>query len=1316
MILAAQGSLFQTGRATLSPLRYAAIMRIRQAAVLLLIGLTCDPPPGLADAPHAGLAEVNVLPKYEMWIPDPEVSELRPDAVTPHTPWARRYAGRGMKLVVIAPRWTQRATVELQQRFAFDAVPVMTFFHHRWADTDGPHYGWIRFGTASYMTERALAALRSAYRPDVIVLGWLDGTIVPAEVEEAIHDAVAAGSGLVVINPKRLSKSIEALIGRCARVPDEKLRPIVDGIPMRLLPPMPAMAPRDFLGRGARFHAMEGGGRVAVVDYAPLSMTRSTNCWLSPPGATESGKGIRDIHYDYYCSLVGRVVLWAGDNMPIVRLGAWGGLASTVDTSAGSARLGALRVISHGVPLPDAAAELVVRDLEGIVEHRASITIADEHIVLDVPALPEGDHYADVILRDRNGLTLEWGTAHFTSTSGARVTSLAADGPSFRPEQPLPIRVALGGELTNSTLKVSVFDLHDRQVWKRAIEARATVEGPIALTADVRHVATVQCRVVATLRRGDVVLSRRTIHVPIVQAPPPPDQFQYGAWASINASFVRRQTARILADHGVRTGILGGDMADWGRLNVMAGPYITRHISSNDTSAKGLIVRKPCLTDPQFLEAEWKKLREKTEQFRHHSPIAYSLGDDQGMMREPLDGCVSPTCLEHFRAYLADQYGSVEALNASWGTHYAGFDEAAPLSLPEALKTRAYPRWADHRLYMDRLFVEIHRDSRRLIRGIDPGARVGFEGPLAENSWIGFEWKQLLDVVDQMAPYPNGWKWDIIRSFAKPNLLFGGWSGAYPMYRYPDDRRSYPWFMLFQGANIYYFFSTYGWSEAGDQSMGLAPDLRVLPNLAEATANINRIQQGIDRLVLGAERVTDDVAILFSRQSQHATMVSPRIPIRDFDISAGWTAYIATHDHNWALNTEAMLRLLDDMGLSYVFVDHTDVAAGALTRRGFRMLVMPMSHAISGETADAIRQFVEAGGSMLADFKPAAFDAHVKPMERGHLDNVFGFERRGAPTQGLRDEMVTLADLSKHEIGAIDDEKDEHDTWTVPIDEILQFTAAGERRNDLGARVPLPVDASVTIAGGEAAVTSDEGTPVFITRRHGKGRACLMNMAPQHYLTLRCAGRGLGMQVRMAEFLATAGVEPDIRAKAVGGHTARLRLFRFRDGDADLVGILRPHKRLLDEPEAFADRSPRPFRIEFGRKRHVYEVIGRTYHGHLDALEIKVPVATPMLLAALPYKVDAIDAEARQENGRVTVTADVKADAAGIGRHVIIVRVTDGEGRRRPEYGLDVIADGGRGVHAFNLALDDPSGTWTFDLEDVATGTRRALTFDIAAP
>jgi hypothetical protein len=1257
--------------------------------------------PAVSDA-QLGLSEKNVLPAYRMWLEDPAYSELRPDIVTPHTPWARPYAGRSLRIVVIAPRWTQRATIELQQRFDFDASAVMTLFHHTWGGKDGPHYGWIKYGTREVTTARVLSTLRSLHPPDVIVIGWLNCSILPADVERAILDRVTAGSGLVIFNPKPLSDTLKSLIAPCEPVSAEAVHAIVDGIPMQHLPPLEPSAPRSLIGQGAKFYQVQGGGRIVVVDYSPLPPAPSSNCYFSPPGATLTGKSIRDIHYDYYCSLAGRTILWAGKNMPRVRLTGWENLSDHIDAQAGPGDLGALRVISDNVPA-NMSVELVIRAFDSTVEHRSALIISDNgQLGLALPHLKSGGHYADVFLRDAGGRTLDWGTKYFTSTGGSKIVSITTDRKSYKPTQPMSVTIAMEGNLAGARLEVNVFDTHDRLVWSRSGDAQPQV----SMQADVSNVLTVQCRVQAILSQARRVLAEDAIKVLIRQSQPLADQYQYGAWASVNASFVRRQSARLLAEQGIRTGILGGDMDDWAELNVMSGPYITRHVSLNDTSQRGLLVRKPCLTDPAFLKQEEEKLRTATDYYLHYSPPAYSLGDDQGMMREPLDGCISPTCLIAFRKYLREQYSSLKNLNASWGTDYASFDEAMPLSLPDAIASGQYPRWVDHRLYMDRLFVQTHRDARAVVRDVDPEARVGFEGPLGDNSWIGFEWKQLLDVVDQMAPYPNAWKWDIVRSFARPNLFFGGWYGAYPMYRYSDDRRFYPWYMLFQGANIYYFFATYGWSEAGDQSMGMAPDLRSLPCLSETSAAVQRIQQGIDRLVLGAQRQTDGVAILFSRPSQHAAMITPPVPTRDFDTDPGWTTYLATHDHTWALNTEANLRLLDDMGLSYVFVDHTEIAAGRLQEGRFKMLVMPFGHALSAQESRAIKDFVAAGGAVLADVQPAIFDLHGKPLKQGRLDDVFGVKRAGFSfTKPLRDEMMTLADLTQHKsLPDAAEAEDQGDPWGIPVDEILQFTVAG-KSDDVGERVPMPVDTTVTTGDGKASVATDVGTPVFITNTYGKGHACLMNIAVQHYLTLRAAGRNLGMQDILGRFLTDAGIKPEVSVLPVGKHAARVRVFSFRDDRARLVALLRSHKRLHDEPSAFADRSPRSFVVKFPEQGHIYDVLNRRYHGDSDRLDLQIPVATPYLLAVLPYKVTGLNAAIRQDHRTVRIDTTVEVSDGNPRRHVIYIRITDSEGKRRPEYDMDIVASDGRGSHMFNLALNDPKGKWTIHLEEVVSAT-----------
>ena len=127
-------------------------------------------------------------------------------------------------------------------------------------------------------------------------------------------------------------------------------------------------------------------------------------------------------------------------------------------------------------------------------------------------------------------------------------------------------------------------------------------------------------------------------------------------------------------------------------------------------------------------------------------------------------------------------------------------------------------------------------------------------------------------------------------------------------------------------------------------------------------------------------------------------------------------------------------------------------------------------------------------------------------------------------------------------------------------------------------------------------------------------------------------------------------------------------------------------------------------------------MINRTYHGHSDRLELQIAVATPILLAVLPYAVTAVSAELSQDNRTVTIQPSVQVADGTPGRHVVYIRITDADGRPRPEYTTDIIADDGRGSHTFNLALNDPAGQWTIDLEDIATGTTATATMQIQLP
>ena len=93
-----------------------------------------------------------------------------------------------------------------------------------------------------------------------------------------------------------------------------------------------------------------------------------------------------------------------------------------------------------------------------------------------------------------------------------------------------------------------------------------------------------------------------------------------------------------------------------------------------------------------------------------------------------------------------------------------------------------------------------------------------------------------------------------------------------------------------------------------------------------------------------------------------------------------------------------------------------------------------------------------------------------------------------------------------------------------------------------------------------------------------------------------------------------------------------------------------------------------------------------------------------MFFASLPYRVMALPLEVTITEHQVAIDMTVETTSDTPGRHVIHVVVTDPTGRVRPEYGANVVADGGRARHAFNLALNDPGGRWHVMARDVATG------------
>src|SRR5207249_1684686 len=109
------------------------------------------------------------------------------------------------------------------------------------------------------------------------------------------------------------------------------------------------------------------------------------------------------------------------------------------------------------------------------------------------------------------------------------------------------------------------------------------------------------------------------------------------------------------------------------------------------------------------------------------------------------DYCFCPLTLHAFRDHLRQQYGSLDALNAEWETHFPTWDAVEPMTTYE-IKDRErealaghrpenYAPWADHRAYMDLSFARTIERLRRAVRAVDPVTPVGIEGTQMPSAW-----------------------------------------------------------------------------------------------------------------------------------------------------------------------------------------------------------------------------------------------------------------------------------------------------------------------------------------------------------------------------------------------------------------------------------------------------------------------------------------------------------------------------------------------------------------------------------------------------
>ncbi|MFF4710551.1 beta-galactosidase [Streptomyces eurythermus] len=139
------------------------------------------------------------------------------------------------------------------------------------------------------------------------------------------------------------------------------------------------------------------------------------------------------------------------------------------------------------------------------------------------------------------------------------------------------------------------------------------------------------------------------------------------------------------------------------------------------------------------------------ERYGDHPALAmWHVHNEYGV---PVSACYCDSCAARFRRWLADTYGSVDAVNEAWGTAFWGqrYTDLAQINPPRTTPTAGNPGQAlDYKRFADALIRENFRAERDILHRLSPGVPVttNFMTALSQcDSMDYWAWGREVDLV-----------------------------------------------------------------------------------------------------------------------------------------------------------------------------------------------------------------------------------------------------------------------------------------------------------------------------------------------------------------------------------------------------------------------------------------------------------------------------------------------------------------------------------------------------------------------------------------
>ena len=380
-----------------------------------------------------------------------------------------------------------------------------------------------------------------------------------------------------------------------------------------------------------------------------------------------------------------------------------------------------------------------------------------------------------------------------------------------------------------------------------------------------------------------------------------------------------------------------------------------------------------------------------------------------------------------------------------------------------------------------------------------------------------------------------------------------------------------------------------------------------------------------------------------------------------------------------------------DLGYQQNFVSRQQIEAGDLVKRKFKVLIMPMSMAISAKEAAAIKQFVKSGGAVVADFQTGIMDDHCKRLKKGVLDDLFGIERLNMRNENffINGEPRVTGEMPKVNVKAVED--------------------AGVIQEEPGVRTK----------GGKALLRDDfsHNVPSIVINKYGKGTAAYLNFATD----VRVGGdedKGKAVTEAVGELMRLFKVKPIMEVRdGDGKRLDRVEMFRYSQDGVEYYAMLRENvagsQKLAYDGIVRAGEegqvAPEKIAVALPKKGHLYDCLAKKYLGVTDAVDTEIGSAQAKVYAVYPYQINDLKVAMAVENNVVEYGVEVVVSGGKPRRHTVALKVVSPSGETSPIYSVNMTAKGGKAKGKVKFSLEGDSGGWKFVFTEAASGIRKAV-------